>query len=205
MFPILNLAGHHIKNESTLAARAAFLLPAYQRIILTGIFSRFNASKGTPLQNDLSELHSLLRFVMPDVFNSDISKNLFAQAYDRGTFKRDEDFVRAASEALQILMLRRLKIDLPELSIPNMEEIDVFLPISPAQRAIYKALLMRLDAGVLYDLLEADDNASEQDRAAIKALTNGKHAVVDSQMISHLLSQLRKVSNHPYSMFFHAP
>lgn len=95
-------------------------------------------------------------------------------------------------------MIRRLKIDLPEPAIPLLEEIDIFLPISPAQRAIYKALLQRLDADVLHDLLDADDNTSASDRQAVMLMTRGKDKIVDSKVIAHLLSQLRKVSNHPY-------
>jgi SWI/SNF-related matrix-associated actin-dependent regulator of chromatin subfamily A member 5 len=75
--------GHHIKNENTMAANAACSLTACQRIILTG----------TPLQNDLSELWSLLRFILPDIFHYEHSKELFAKAYNRSTFYRDEEFV----------------------------------------------------------------------------------------------------------------
>jgi SNF2 family DNA or RNA helicase len=98
-------------------------------------------------------------------------------------------------------MIRRLKINLPELAIPMLEEIDIFLPISPAQRAIYKALLVRLDEGLLGSLLEKDDNADEKDRLAIKTMVEGRDKIVDSRVIAHLLTQLRKVSNHPFGLF----
>jgi SWI/SNF-related matrix-associated actin-dependent regulator of chromatin subfamily A member 5 len=139
-----------------------------------------------------------LRFILPDIFHYEHSKELFAKAYNRGTFYRDEQFVEDSSAALKLLMIRRLKINLPELAIPAIEEIDIFLPISPAQRAIYKALLLRLDEGVLDNLLETDDNTNAADRQALQAMQSNK--VVDSRVIAHLLSQLRKVSNHPYGM-----
>jgi hypothetical protein len=79
-------------------------------------------------------------------------------------------------------MIRRLKIDLPEPAIPLPEEIDIFLPISPAQRAIYKVLPQSLDTDVLQDMLDADDNTSASDRQDVMLMTRGKDKIVDSKV-----------------------
>ena len=76
--------------------------------------------------------------------------------------------MKALSAALELLMIRRLKIDLPELEMPSIEEIDIFLPISPAhERAIYKAALLRLDGDVLQGFVEGDENSTVMDQQAM--------------------------------------
>lgn len=51
---------HRIKNEKSLLAQVVREFETKNRLLLTG----------TPLQNNLHELWSLLNFLLPDVFNS---------------------------------------------------------------------------------------------------------------------------------------
>ena len=51
---------HRIKNEQSLLSKVVRLFSTTHRLLITG----------TPLQNNLHELWSLLNFLLPDVFNS---------------------------------------------------------------------------------------------------------------------------------------
>lgn len=51
--------GHRIKNLNCRLVQELKMLPADNKLLLTG----------TPLQNNLSELWSLLNFLLPDVFD----------------------------------------------------------------------------------------------------------------------------------------
>ncbi|KAL1116116.1 hypothetical protein AAG570_005611 [Ranatra chinensis] len=52
--------GHVIKNYKTILFRTLSSFPSMNRLLLTG----------TPLQNNLSELWSLLNFLLPEIFNN---------------------------------------------------------------------------------------------------------------------------------------
>jgi SWI/SNF-related matrix-associated actin-dependent regulator of chromatin subfamily A member 5 len=51
---------HKIKNEESIVSQRLRELDSHYRLLLTG----------TPLQNNLHELWSLLNFLLPDVFSS---------------------------------------------------------------------------------------------------------------------------------------
>ena len=53
--------GHRLKNKDCRLIRE--LIPADNRLLLTGRMK-------TPLQNDLTELSSLLNFILPEIFDS---------------------------------------------------------------------------------------------------------------------------------------
>ena len=84
---------------------------------------------GTPLQNNMGELFTLLSMFMPDVFTD---KELFENWF---SFEDDKDSVQAA-QAVQCLhrimrpfMLRRSKKDL-EFKLPDKIEMNISLPMS---------------------------------------------------------------------------
>ena len=57
---VLHSQAQHIKNFKSQRWQVLLGLPSYHRLLLTG----------TPLQNSLMELWSLMHFLMPDVFAS---------------------------------------------------------------------------------------------------------------------------------------
>lgn len=146
----------------------------------------------------MTELWSLLKFILPTIFDSEKVREMFQESFNRKDYTRDTKFISQSSKALQFLMIRRLKNQLADLQIPNLTQIDVFLPISPAQRAVYKALLMKLDEDTLAELVLGDENATDRDRNAITRLTGGKSELLSGEVLRSLLAQLRKVCNHPY-------
>eukprot|EP01029_Cantina_marsupialis_P031516 TRINITY_DN912_c1_g1_i2.p1 TRINITY_DN912_c1_g1~~TRINITY_DN912_c1_g1_i2.p1 ORF type:complete len:1876 (-),score=622.51 TRINITY_DN912_c1_g1_i2:229-5856(-) len=88
---------------------------------------------GTPLQNSVDELWSLLNFIEPQRF-SDLGK--FLGAY--GNLK-DSDQVSRLHQELKPYMLRRVKEDV-ERSIPPKEETIIDVELTNVQKQYYRAI-----------------------------------------------------------------
>ncbi|MCI8469387.1 MAG: serine/threonine protein kinase [Eggerthellaceae bacterium] len=128
----------YIKNQATLTARAARRLTAGLRLALTG----------TPVENRLSELWSVMDFLMPGLLGSYAS---FSQRFEAPILGREEepDDDEAADAAARLaalvgpFVLRRLKRDvLPEL--PEKMESTVLVPLRGEQAKLYAAHEQRL-------------------------------------------------------------
>lgn len=116
-------------------------LQSMNRLLLTG----------TPLQNDLSELWSLLNFLLPDIFD-DLA--IFESWFDvkelqhkEGTekfLKQEEEkhIISSLREILKPFMLRRIKSDVC-LEIPCKKELVVYAPLTELQHDLYRAVLNR--------------------------------------------------------------
>lgn len=115
-----------IKNGGTARARAARSLRADFRLALTG----------TPVENRLGELHSLMEFLNPDFFGSeDAFRNKWVLPIER-----DKDPIASAALARVVrpFILRRTKSAvLTEL--PPRTEIQRTIEPSPAERKRYEA------------------------------------------------------------------
>ncbi|XP_063987769.1 lymphocyte-specific helicase-like isoform X2 [Diachasmimorpha longicaudata] len=106
---------------------------------------------GTPLQNNLKELWSLLHFLMPQIF-SDLA--VFESWFDVRDFQHEEGtnrilqqeeekkVLQSLREILKPFMLRRMKTDVC-LDIPAKKEVMVYAPMSSLQRQLYTAYLSR--------------------------------------------------------------
>ncbi|KAG4093180.1 SNF2 family N-terminal domain-containing protein [Neocallimastix lanati (nom. inval.)] len=115
---------HRLKNKSSKVAETLKQFKMEHRILLTG----------TPLQNSLDELWSLLNFLEPHRFNSESS---FMEKY--GKLNSAED-VERIQNLLKPIMLRRLKEDV-EQSIPLKEETVVEVTLTTVQKKYYRAIL----------------------------------------------------------------
>ena len=162
---------HTIKNRSTLAARAAYQLDADRRWALTG----------TPIQNRLTDLYSLLRFLRVEpwgdvsFFNSFLAKPFASQN------EKALDIVQAI---LSSILLRREKhskdrdgrliVELPPKIIDTQH-----LTFSQAERDIYNNVYER---------------ARTQYRDLVRQGLVGKHF----SLIFAVLMRLRQAVCHPY-------
>ncbi len=115
-----------IKNPDSQTAGAARSLQAQHRIALTG----------TPLENRLGELWSLMEFLNPGFFGS---LKRFEQRLAGPAASGNQVAVTAIRKRIQPFMLRRLKEDVaPDL--PPRTETVVYCPMSDEQQQRYEAI-----------------------------------------------------------------
>jgi ATP-dependent DNA helicase len=147
---------------------------------------------GTPLQNNLSELWSLLHFLMPEVFDKlesfeewfDFSEVKGKQTYDQiFSEERKKELVGKLHGILKPFLLRRIKSDV-ETTMPKKREYVLYAPLTPMQRELYQALLngtsrSYLEKNLLHQLTESSPstppgNSLKRVRAmsSVDSLTN---------------------------------
>jgi SNF2 family DNA or RNA helicase len=152
-----------IKNPSTKVAQAARALPARQRIALTG----------TPVENRLSELWSILEFLNPGYLGSqDSFRHEYATPIER--YNQPEPAARL-KRLVGPFVLRRVKTD-PNVirDLPDKLEMKVFCNLTREQATLYEA--------VVRETLKQVDQAEGIQRRG---------------MVLALLTRLKQVCNHP--------
>jgi len=113
-----------VKNAATCRARAVRELGAEFRLALTG----------TPLENHLGELWSLMRIVFPGLLGSwELFRERFAVPIERD---RDPDRQRALASVLRPFLLRRTKGEVAR-ELPSRTEIDLPVALAPEERRLY--------------------------------------------------------------------
>ncbi|KAJ9709635.1 hypothetical protein PVL29_001226 [Vitis rotundifolia] len=142
---------------------------ANQRLMLTG----------TPLQNDLHELWSLLEFMMPDLFTTgdvDLKKLLNAE---------DRDLIARMKSILGPFILRRLKSDVMQQLVPKIQRVE-YVYMEKNQEDAYK---------------EAIEEYRAASRARIAKISdvnrNSVVGLLPRRQISNYFVQFRKIANHP--------
>ena len=116
-----------IKNPESQTAKAARLLRADHRLVLTG----------TPVENHLRELGSLFEFLNPGMLGR---ASAFAEIVSAGSAGAvDDEELARLSRALGPFILRRTKAEvLPEL--PAKTEQTLFVTLGTEQRSLYEEL-----------------------------------------------------------------
>ncbi|MCL2586102.1 MAG: SNF2-related protein [Streptosporangiales bacterium] len=128
-----------IKNHGTAQAKAVRSLPAVSRIALTG----------TPVENQLSELWSIMEFVNPGLLGSGASfRERFSIPVER---HGNEEAAQRLRRITQPFVLRRLKTDKSIISdLPDKQEIKVWCNLTQEQASLYQAtvddMLARIEA-----------------------------------------------------------
>ncbi|KAL1131076.1 hypothetical protein AAG570_012313 [Ranatra chinensis] len=129
---------HMLKNMNTLRYANLFGINAEKRILLTG----------TPLQNNLLELMSLLNFVMPGMFSKRIdcikaffSRNAKLPVNNLPDFEREQ--VELAKRIMKPFVLRRLKSDVLS-DLPQKTSEVVKCSLTEKQKIKYADLLQEL-------------------------------------------------------------
>lgn len=115
----------YIKNHATKTARGAKRVRARHRFALTG----------TPMENRLSELWSILDFLMPGLLGSYMR---FREHFELNITGGDEDAARRLRSLVAPFMLRRLKADVLE-DLPDKLESVVYTQMEGEQQRLYNA------------------------------------------------------------------
>ncbi|KAL0793290.1 hypothetical protein Bca101_064667 [Brassica carinata] len=142
---------------------------ANQRLMLTG----------TPLQNDLHELWSLLEFMLPDIFtteNVDLKKLLNAE---------DTELITRMKSILGPFILRRLKSDVMQQLVPKIQRVE-YVHMEKKQEDTYKEAIEEYRAASQARVLKL---SSKSLNSLAKALPK--------RQISNYFTQFRKIANHP--------
>ncbi|XP_028407200.1 lymphoid-specific helicase-like [Dendronephthya gigantea] len=180
--------GHRLKDTKCLLIRELKAFSAANRLLLTG----------TPLQNKLSELWSLLNFILPDIFNdlnnfqawfdfsaiseSDGSEKIIKQ-------EREHHVLERLHAILTPFLLRRLKCDV-SLEVPPKKEIYVYATLTQKQKYWYKLLL---DKTRLHDVLKDEKQSTPPSTPSLtpsgrtrrSCRRNTDYSVYDSDKLSY--------------------
>lgn len=163
-----------IKNPDTRAARAARALTGDHRLIVTG----------TPVENHLGDLWSLLAFAQPGLLPR---RKAFTSRYASG---QPEDLARLRA-VIAPFVLRRVKTDpgiLPDL--PDRQVIRADCTLTREQVGAYEAVVADM-MGALQELREAAAKRGAKKSAADPALMGRKAAVLGG------ISRLKQICVHP--------
>ena len=124
--------GQYIKNPSSETAKAARQLQSKHRLILTG----------TPIENRLLDLWSLMSFAMPGALGS---RAEFGRIYDA---KNDPLARQRLSARVRPFLIRRTKAQVAR-DLPDRVEEDLFCELEGEQKILYRAELKRAQAMLL--------------------------------------------------------
>jgi len=154
----------NIKNHATKQARAVRALPAATRIALTG----------TPVENRLSELWSIMEFTNPGLLGpAERFREDYAIPIER---HGSDDAARALQRLTRPFVLRRLKTDRSIISdLPDKQEMKVWCNLTPEQASLYAATV----ADMLSRIEDAADDISRRG------------------LVLATMAKLKQVCNHP--------
>ncbi|XP_026711126.1 chromodomain-helicase-DNA-binding protein 1-like isoform X1 [Athene cunicularia] len=150
---------HRLKNQSSLLYKTLSEFSVGFNLLLTG----------TPIQNSLQELYSLLSLVEPDIFPREQVKE-FVEYYQ--AIEKESEPAKELHNLLQPFLLRRVKSEVAA-ELPKKVEVVLYHGMSALQRKYYKAILTK------------DLDAFESETGRKVTLQN-------------VLIQLRKCVAHPY-------
>lgn len=115
----------HIKNRSTRNAKSVKMIQAAHRLILTG----------TPIENSLDELWSLMDFLMPSFLST---YDRFVENYVRVSGDQQLQNIEYLRKKVSPFILRRMKSDVLH-DLPPVSEIVYHCQLSNTQMELYKS------------------------------------------------------------------
>ncbi|GAA2204773.1 DEAD/DEAH box helicase [Nonomuraea monospora] len=152
-----------IKNSGTLQAQAVRSIPTGTRLALTG----------TPVENHLAELWSIMEFANPGMLGP---RSRFRTRFQEPIEARqDEQAADALKRATGPFILRRLKTDKSIISdLPEKLEVKEWCPLTAEQASLYQA--------VVDDMLAKIDSSEGIERRGL---------------VLSAMAKLKQVCNHP--------
>ncbi|KAM0915460.1 hypothetical protein ACQ4PT_010858 [Festuca glaucescens] len=169
--------GHRLKNSKCKLLRELKRIPMANKLLLTG----------TPLQNNLAELWSLLNFILPDIFSSHQEFESWFDFSGKGDEEQQEEtdekkrvlVISKLHAILRPFLLRRMKEDVEQM-LPRKKEIIVYANMTAHQRQIQTHLIEKTFDNYLH---ESTDIVLRRPGMKMK--------------LNNLMIQLRKNCAHP--------
>ncbi|OAL66313.1 SNF2 family helicase/ATPase [Trichophyton rubrum] len=158
--------GHRLKNMNCKLIKELLTYPSANRLLITG----------TPLQNNIAELWSLLHFLLPEIFNDldnfqswfDFSSVLDDSDQNAVNERRRRNLVSTMHAILKPFLLRRVKTDV-ESSLPKKREYVLYAPLTPEQKELYVQIVNGTSRQYLEEKaaerIEARNGSEKQSRA----------------------------------------
>ncbi len=202
----------HIKNRSTRNALSVKMLQSSFKLILTG----------TPIENSLLELWSLLDFLMPGLLSS---YKRFVEKYLRDSGHANKVNLEQLKKKVSPFILRRMKCDVLK-DLPPVSQITYHCQLTPTQQELYTsyvntareelsslvkkegfekiqihvlATLTRLKQICCHPAIFAKDKVEEGDSAKyemlfelLDTLIEGKHKIVIFSQYTRMLKIMRE-------------
>ncbi|XP_036618673.1 SWI/SNF-related matrix-associated actin-dependent regulator of chromatin subfamily A containing DEAD/H box 1 isoform X2 [Trichosurus vulpecula] len=156
--------GHMLKNMGSVRYQHLMTINAKNRLLLTG----------TPVQNNLLELMSLLNFVMPHMFSSSTSeiRRMFSSkaksAEEQSIYEKER--IAHAKQIIKPFILRRVKEEVLKQLPPKKDCVEL-CAMSEKQEQLYFNLFNKMKKSI---------NGMEK-----------------SSEMGNVMMQLRKMANHP--------
>lgn len=153
-----------LKNHLSQQARAVRSLPAASRIALTG----------TPVENQLSELWSIMEFVNPGMLGQEKAfRDRYAVPIER---HGSQEAARELRRVTQPFVLRRLKTDKAIISdLPDKQEMKVWCNLTQEQASLY--------AATVADMMSRIEGAPDD--------------ITRRGLVLATMAKLKQVCNHP--------
>ncbi|KAL5485428.1 FUN30 [Sanghuangporus weigelae] len=189
--------GHVLKNFQSQRYTTLTRIDAEWKLLLTG----------TPLQNNLQELVSVMGFILPDKFGDEVAAHLRAIFKVKGDTKLllAEERVKRAKTMMTPFVLRRRK-DQVLKDLPNKTERIEWCSLSPLQANIYNDARQRSRKTIMDQTTNGtgndDPNAagSRVDNKALRKVGKSNGRGKDKKYLentSNVLMELRKAASHP--------
>ncbi|KAI8992022.1 SNF2 family N-terminal domain-containing protein [Mycotypha africana] len=180
--------GHMVKNCNSARYKSLMSIKAPFRLLLTG----------TPLQNNLQELVSLLTFIMPETFSNfeeelrSIFKIRKASAKEESTKSStnaetsvqllSKERISRAKRMMTPFVLRRKKEDVLK-DLPKKHQLIEYCEMTPSQNTVYSEILLR--------------NKANYEKTAEELEKDTKAKSSDFETMSNVVMHLRKAADHP--------
>uniref|UniRef100_H3CH38 Chromodomain helicase DNA binding protein 1-like n=1 Tax=Tetraodon nigroviridis TaxID=99883 RepID=H3CH38_TETNG len=150
---------HRLKNPFSKLRQSMMEFSVTFRLLLTG----------TPIQNNLQEIYSLLNFIQPKTFKAEDTEKFITSYCD---LQHQPALAAELQELLEPFLLRRVKGQV-DIDVPHKQELVIYHGITALQKKYYKAFLLK------------DHGAFQNEQRNKTRLLN-------------ILINLRKCVNHPY-------
>jgi superfamily II DNA or RNA helicase len=159
----------NIKNHATRQAQAVRALPAATRIALTG----------TPVENRLSELWSIMDFTNPGLLGSaEKFRKRYVIPVERDA---DDDATAKLKRLTSPFCLRRLKTDRSIITdLPEKQEMKAWCNLTAEQASLYQATV--------------DDMLAQIEAAEAET---GEQSISRRGLVLATMAKLKQVCNHP--------